>query len=140
MGTHRTRSRRGAFTALVLFLLSAGCGYEWWRSQSNFTTLRCGGFAVMTAEGKVCVLHTDAAATGPGHDGLHSVAYDRASKTAAIIQWPTFGYSRTTDPAHGETKLTAVAPLWCVAGVLALPPAWWVMRGRKDASIADEMD
>jgi hypothetical protein len=140
VGTHRKRSRRGAFFALVLLVLSAGCGYEWWRSQSNFTTLRVGGFAVMTAEGKVCLLHTDAAPAGQNRDGFHSVPYDRASKTAAIIQWPTFGYSWPTDPAQRESKLTVVAPLWCVAGVLALPSAWWVLRGRKDAALADEMD
>ena len=140
MGTTRTRSVRGGALALFFLLLAAGSAFEWWRSQTNFTTLRWRGFALMTAEGKVCLLHSTAAPTGPDRTGFHTVPYDRTARGATIIQWPKFGYSWPTDPASGDSKLTLVAPLWLVAAVFSLHPLWWSSRGRHAASLADEMD
>ena len=94
----------------------------------------------MTAQGKVCLLHTDAAPSGPDRTGLHTVPYNQGSRDATIVRWPNFGYTRTSDPVTRENKLTVVAPLWSVAALCALPPVWWLLRGRHDASIADEMD
>ena len=139
MATQRPRSTRGAFLTLVCVILCAGAGFEWWRSQSNFTTLRWRGFAAMTAEGKLCLLYSNAPTTPSDRAGVHSVPYARTGKNAAIIQWPLFGYSWPTNPTTGESKLTAVAPLWFVGGLLALHPLWWLTRGRHQASLADEM-
>ena len=140
MGNKRPRSRRGAAFAAFFLLLSVGCGVQWWRSQSQFDSFRWRGFVLMTAQGKACLLHTSAAPTGPDRTGLHTVAYDRTKKATTIIQWPNFGYSWPTDPARGESKLTVVAPLWFLGAVFALPPAWWLLRGRHAARLADEMD
>jgi hypothetical protein len=139
VATQHKRSRRGSFVAAVLLILGAACGFEWWRSQSNFTSLRCGGFVAMTAEGKVCLLYSTASTT-PIDTGLHSVRYDKAQKDAVIIRWPMFDFGWTTDPVRNESKLSVVAPLWFLAALCALPTAWWHLRGRRAASIADEME
>ena len=140
MGTSRQRSRRGALYAVLFFLLSCGAAFQWWRSQTNFDSVRFRGFVAMTAEGKLCLLHSDAAPTGPERGGFHTVAYNRADKAATIIQWPNFGFSWPTDPVRHESKLTVVAPLWFVSALCAVPGAWWLFRGRENARIADEMD
>ena len=140
MGTHRRRSTRGALVAAVCLIVCAGAAFEWWRSQTNFTMLRWRGFAAMTAEGKLCLLHSNTPTTGPDRTGLHSVPHSKTGRNATIIQWPTFGYSWPTDPSSGERKLTVVSPLWFVAAVFALQPMWWFTRGRQAAGIADEMD
>ena len=126
--------------AALFLLLCGGAVFEWWRSQSNFTTARWGGFAAMTAEGKLCVLHSNTPTTGPDRSGVHTVPYHKAGKDAVIVQWPTFGYSWPTDPVRNESKLTVVAPLWFVAALCALQPLWWLKRGRHAARIADEME
>lgn len=94
----------------------------------------------MSAEGKICVLHSNTPTTGPDRSGFHTVAVDRANKDAVIIQWPNFGYSWPTNPSNNERKLTVVAPLWFVAALCALPPLWWQTRGRHQARVADQMD
>jgi len=139
VGTDRKRSRRGSFVAAVLLILSAASAFEWWRSQSNFTSLRCGGFVAMTAEGSICLLYSTASAT-PIDTGLHSVRYDKAQKDAVIIRWPMFDYGWTTDPVRHESKLSVVAPLWFLAAACFVPAAWWQIRGRRAAGIADEME
>jgi hypothetical protein len=140
VGKHRRRSSRGALLAVVCLVLAAGAAFEWRRSQSSFTTLRWRGFAAMTAEGKLCLLHSNTPTTGPDRTGLHTVPYAKTGRNAAIIQWPLFGYSWPTDPASGESKLTIVSPLWFVAGLFALQPLWWFTRGRQAATLADEME
>jgi hypothetical protein len=140
VGPQRQRSRRNNLIAFVCLLLAAGSAFEWWRSQANFSSLRFGGFSMMSAQGKVCLLHSNRTSVGTPHDGFHTVPYDRGDKAPTIVQWPLFGFSWPTDPATGESKLTAVAPLWFVAGAFALHPAWWLTRGRRSAGIADEMD
>lgn len=126
--------------AALFLLLACGSAVQWRRSQSNFDSLRWRGFVLMTAEGKLCLLHSSAAPDGPTRTGLHTVPYDPAAKGTTIVRWPRFGYSWPTDPARGESKLTLVAPLWFVGAMCALPPVWWVLRGRHAARIADEMD
>lgn len=143
MGTTRTRSLRGAALAALCLILGAAAGLEGFRSQSSFSTLRWRGLALMTAEGKVCLLHSNTAPAGPDRNGFHTVPYSRTAKGAKgapIVQWPNFGYSWPTDPGSGERKLTAVAPLWFVAAAFCLHPLWWLSRGRHAARIADEMD
>ena len=140
MAPQRQRSRRGACIAATFLVLCAGAVLQSWRSRSNFDSLRWAGFVVMTAQGKVCLLHSDAAPDGPVRTGLHTVAYDDPARAGAIVRWPNFGYSWPTDPVRRESKLTLVAPLWFVAGLCALPPAWWLVRGRHSARLADDMD
>lgn len=140
MGPKRPRSRRGAAAAAFFVLLSIACGVQWWRSQSRFDSYRWRGFVLMTAQGKMCFLHSTAAPDAAARAGLHTVPHDRSKKATTIIQWPNFGYSWPTDPLRGERKLTVVAPLWFVAAVFALHPAWWFTRGRHAARVADEMD
>jgi hypothetical protein len=140
VGHYRTRSRRGRFFALVLLLVSAGSGYECWRSYANFSSLRWGGFVAMTAEGKICLLHSSTLPAGPVRNGVHTVPIDHADKNAMIIKWPMFDYGWTTDPVRGETRLSVVTPLWVLALLFAAPAVWWLARGRHEASLADEMD
>jgi hypothetical protein len=140
VGTHLRRSTRGGLFALLCLLVCAGAGFEWWRSQTNFTSLRWRGFAAMTAEGKMCLLHSNTPTTDPERNGLHTVPYSRTGRNATIVQWPNFGFSWPTDPASGERKLTVVSPLWFVAGLFALHPLWWVTRGKQAAALADEME
>ena len=140
MGATHKRSRRAAFFAVICLLLAVGSVYEWQRSQASFDTLRWGGFVAMAAEGKLCLLHTDAAPSGPDRSGFHSVPYNTSKKDAVIVQWPNFGHTWTTDPRTGETKFTLVAPLWFVAMLFTFPTVWWFLRGRHSARLADEMD
>jgi hypothetical protein len=127
--------------AALCLLVAVGAGFMAWRSKANFDSFRWGGvgLVVMTSQGKVCLLHTSSAPTGPDRTGLHTVPFD-ATRSGTIIQWPTFGYSWPTNPATGESKLTVVAPLWFVAALFATPAAWWLFRGRHSARLADEMD
>ena len=126
--------------AAVFLLLGCGALVQWRRSYTHFDSLRWRGLVVMTAEGKLCLLHSDAAPDGPSRTGLHTVPYNPADKGSTIIRWPNWSFSRSTDLVRGEKKLTIVSPLWFVAAVCALPPLWWMTRGRQAARIADEMD
>jgi hypothetical protein len=134
----RKRSRRGAILVLILMLLSAASVVEWWRSQANFTSARWAGFVAMTAEGKICLLHSSNQPAKPVLVGFHSVPYNRADADGIIIRWPMFDYGWTTD-ARGDSRISLVMPLWVVAMLFALPTAWWFGRGREAARLADEM-
>jgi hypothetical protein len=125
--------------AVACLLIAGAAGFMWWRSKANFDSFRWNGLVVMTSQGKVCLLHTSSAATGPDRTGLHTVPFD-PTRSGTIIQWPTFGYSWPTNPANGESKLTVVAPLWFVGALFATPAAWWLLKGRHSARLADEMD
>ena len=37
-------------------------------------------------------------------------------------------------------RLTVVAPRWFVSALFAAPAAWWLLKGRHSARLADEMD
>ena len=83
--------------AVVCLLIAGAAGFMWWRSKANFDSFRWSGLVVMTSQGKVCLLHTSSAPTGPDRTGLHTVAFD-PTKSGTIIQWPT------CPPIGPETK------------------------------------
>ena len=135
----RQRSRRGAVIAAVCLILACGALFQWRRSHTHFDSLRWRGLACMTAEGKLCLLYSDSVPEGPARNGLNTVPYHQANK-GTIIKWPNWGFSSSTDVVRGEYRLTVVSPLWFVATLGALPTAWWFVRGRHAARLADEMD
>lgn len=140
VGTSRQRSRRGAAFAVLFLVLAGGAAFQGWRSQTHFDSFRWRGLAAMTAEGKACLLWSDSVPDGPIRNGVHTVPYHRAEKGSTIIQWPAWSFSFSNDVVRREHKLTVVSPLWFIAALCAIPPAYWLLRGRNAARIADEMD
>jgi hypothetical protein len=113
--------------ALVSLLLCAVSLHQSWHSRTSFTSLRLGYAVLMTADGKACLLVSTQPPAGSVRQGFSSVPIDRTGARGILFQWPKFNLSSTTHQG-GETTLTAVAPLWFVAILLALPPVWWIFR------------
>ena len=80
MAAPRQRSRRNVTLTLLCLLLAAAAGFEWWRSQDSFSSLRFGGFSAMTTQGKLCLLYSNRTPVGTQRSVFHTVPYNTAGK------------------------------------------------------------
>jgi hypothetical protein len=125
VGPRRRFAWKSGIFALVSLLFCAVALYQWRASRSYFTSLRVRNAVVMMADGKFCLLISTNLPSTAARPGLSSVPLARS---AVMFQWPKrFSFSRTT--YAGDTNVTAVAPLWFVAIVFALPAVYWILRG-----------